>query len=112
MDSELPDLPPRRRKLLWITFGFVLLGTPVFLLLAAEIVDRISFSFSLRFAPIWLCSALGGIVAAGSVAGFLFARLTTRGPGFLRDVIAFGFIFTLLIGVITTLVGVFWSDVK
>jgi hypothetical protein len=112
MDSELPDLPPRRRKLLWGTFGFVFLGTPVFLLLAAEIFDRISIAFSPRFAPLWLFSALGGIVAAGSVAGFLFARLTTRGPGFLRDVIAFGFIFTLLIGVITTLLVVFWSNLN
>jgi hypothetical protein len=112
MDSELPDLPPRRRKLLWGTFGFVFLGTPVFLLLAAEIADRIPGGFSSRLAFIWPFAILGGIAAAGSTTGFLFARLTTRGPGFLRDVIAFGFIFTLLIGVITTLVLVFWSNLN
>ena len=112
MNSELPDLPPPRRKLLWITFGFVFLGTPVFLLLAAEITDRISGPLSTRLAFIWPFTILGGIVAAGSTTGFLFARLTTRRPGFMRDVIAFGFVFTLLIGVITVLVLAFWTNLN
>ncbi len=112
MNSELPDLPPQRRNLLWITFGFLLLGAPVFLLLAAEITDQISSPFFRRLALLWPIAILGGIAAAGSTTGFLFARLTTRGPGFKRDVIAFGFIFTLLIGVITTLVLAFWANLN
>src|SRR5687767_9835370 len=101
VNSELPELPPLRRKLLWLTFWFLLFGTPMFSFLAAAALDRIAGAFRGSLTSVFPFAILSGIAAAGFTLGFLFVRLTTRSTkGFVRDVIAFGFIFCLLLVVI------------
>jgi hypothetical protein len=102
MNSTLPEMPPHRCKLLWCAFWFVFLGTPAFIIMAAGIADRTRGAVSTYFSNALPVAIPGGFVAAGFTAGFLFVRLTSRRPGFVRDVVAFGLVFTVLMGVVAT----------
>jgi hypothetical protein len=92
--------------LLWGTFWLVFLGTPLFVLCALKAVNEFPMLRSLE--DFWLSTLFGGALSSGFLTSFLFVRLTERKrEGIVREVIAFGVSFTLIIGIMSFLAVVF-----
>jgi hypothetical protein len=88
-----------RRKLLWGTFWFVFLSTPVFGILLPDAMSRLPF-LNLLPEPTYL-SCVGSIVGGAFLAGFLLSRLTSQSTEqFVRRGIGFGLALTTVYAII------------
>ncbi len=86
---------PRRRKLLWLLFWFILLTSPVLVVAGPPLLRH--FSGFLLPAALEMLVCLSSMVAGATVSGFLLARLMNEDTtDFIRQGFGYSFAFALL----------------
>jgi hypothetical protein len=102
-DRQSPS--PQSRKLLWATFWFVFLSTPMFAFFTPEFADHIAVLRSLTYHQLLLIFA-GTLTSGGFLCGFLYAKISgVADAEFLGYGMKCGFFLTAIYFVLVLLVN-------